>query len=210
MLEAIILQHLTTNTSRYLGAQASRLLASAPAGGTPTSHAQNGPSPPGGDNESVGGQSSISSNASAASHPPPDDFLKSYMRLQSDLEKIHSLWPASQSTLLRPAASSGSSAPNGGEDVLSRVLRKGRVAYITEPTKIEDVVIPSLPADPNEAVGAASPEDLFKDEENYYSFAWPMVLHSQNTVTHATSFGRALIQELSERLGLDFQPERLQ
>lgn len=200
MLEALILQHLTTNTSRHLNTQASRILSS------------NGPSPPGGDNESVGGQSSMSGGSSGSTSAAPDTFLQSYMKMQADLEKIHSLWPASQTVLLRSdLARPASGLAADGEDVLHKVLRKGKMAYDTEPTSIEDIVIPSLPKDHfADGKGPKSPEDLFKDEENYFSFAWPMVLHAQNTVAHATSFGRALITEISERLDIGYTPEPLE
>ena len=129
--------------------------------------------------------------------------------MQADLEKIHSLWPASQAVLLRSELARSSSSDS--EDVLHKVLRKGKMAYETEPTTIEDSVIPSLPKDEfADGNGPKSPEDLFKDEENYFSFAWPMVLHAQNTVAHASSFGRALITEISDRLDIGYKPESLE
>jgi hypothetical protein len=131
------------------------------------------------------------------------------MKMQLDLEKIHSLWPASQAVLLRSELAR--LPTNDGEDVLHKVLRKGKMAYEVEPTTIDDIVIPSLPKDDfADGNGPKSPEDLFKDEENYFHFAWPMVLHAQNTVAHATSFGRALITEISERLDIGYKPESLE
>lgn len=241
MLEALILQHLTTNSSRHLNSQANRLLGAI---NSSSGNSTMGLSPPGGDNESTissdvsstGGASTISSS------PETSNFLQSFLKLQSDLEKIHTLWPTSQNILLHPEQSSvrgnnhhqsktSSDSPNSSssstaDDILSIVIRKGKMAYDLEPTKLDDFVIPNLPRDGidvhgtfgfddlnhNDASmtttignGPKSPEDLFKDEENYFRFSWPVVLHHRNAVAHTTSFGRALLYEISERLRIDYK-----
>lgn len=228
MLEALILQHLTTHNSRNLNAQATRLVHSAAN--------NNGLSPPGGDNDSSGHTPSSASGASSSAvhaSPQTEDFLQRYMRMQGDLEKIHTLWPTSQSVLLSKAdptsrgtglthlhhagsASSSYSPPVPShapgqleEDVLAKVLKKGSMAYDTEPIAPEDIVVPNLPTragTEGEESQIKSPEDLFKDEENYFQFAWPIILHHQNSTAHAASFGRALIYEASDRLNIGYTP----
>ena len=109
------------------------------------------------------------------------------------------------------------------------VLRKGRMAYDYEPTKLDDIVMPNLPRD-DDAVDAAasnqhditaavdqkgsagpqSPEDLFKDEENYFRFSWPVIMHHRNAVAHTASFGRALVFEAANRLGVDYTPPNIE
>lgn len=210
MLEALILQHLTTNLSRNLHSQASRLLAAS----------ASALSPPGGDADSAGRHTPLSTSGSSStsdktSSPPSDAFLQNFMKLQNDLEKIHAQWPASQAVLLSSSAddlmSTGRISPKRSidEDILARVLRKGKMAYDIEPTKLDDIVIPTIPKLPENGQ-PVGPEDLFKDEENYYHFSWPIVLHHQNSVAHATCFGRALLSEISERLNLDYQAVQLE
>lgn len=295
MLEALILQHLTTNSSRQLNSQANRLLSSnitstcsnssttglSPAegaGGPNSAGATNG-----GDNESI-----ISTTSSATSPQETNHFLQNFLKLQGDLERIHTLWPASQNILLHPdqsaltssystaqhsngdghASGSGTGRLNARdeEDILSLVLRKGRMAYDYEPTKLDDIVMPNLPRDEEDQeeetnfdanddsmdaegeidtdipetnnintksntsthltttsktsnissnnnncsngnggnAGPKSPEDLFKDEENYFRFSWPIIIHHRNAIAHTTSFGRALIFEMASRLGVDY------
>ena len=197
MLEALILQHLATHASRNLNAQASRILTTAP----------NEPSPPTGESDSTRRQTPSSASAGSSSHaqvlPQTEQFLQSYMKMQIDLEKIHSLWPISQAVLSSPESIRPKSDSTNMEDILTCVLRKGKMAFDIEPTKLDDIVIPDLLKPENKGV-LAGPEDLFKDEENYYHFAWPIVLHSQNAVAHATSFGRALLSEISERLDIGY------
>ncbi|KAK9900174.1 hypothetical protein P389DRAFT_165360 [Cystobasidium minutum MCA 4210] len=294
MLEALILQHLTTNSSRQLNSQASRLLSSNNLTSTCSNSSATGLSPAegvgggtgatpngGGDNESIISNTSSSNNAS---NPETNNFLQSFLKLQSDLEKIHTLWPASQDILLHPEQSAlpsslggrarlDSNDHRGGsdlhaqsslssrqeEDILSLVLRKGRMAYDYEPTKLDDIVMPNLPKDGDEdeeefhggenddsmdaegevdptvpqpststastvnqsqmrksrnsasssnngGAGPKSPEDLFKDEENYFRFSWPIIIHHRNAIAHTTSFGRALVFEMANRLGVDYTP----
>lgn len=271
MLEALILQHITTNTSRKLNAQAGKLLAtSSPIAATPGS--TNELSPPGGDNESTISSSSTNNNNNNANTSPStmetNSFLQSFLKLQSDLEKIHTLWPSSQNILLHPEISfltsssshststtleshngrmysrNGDHSEKHEEDLLDLVLRKGRMAYDYEPTKLDDIVMPDLPRDevdeegkgermadaqggdndvdadgeidptiPSSSTinaktspsnGPKSPEDLFKDEENYFRFSWPIIIHHSNSIAHTTSFGRALLFEISHRLGIDY------
>ena len=193
MLEALILQHLTTHISRNLNAQASRLLSGHP----------NGHSPHVGESDSTGRHTPSSASGASITQPSlhVDQFLQSYMKMQADLEKIHSYWPKSQATLSPPDTFLSKSGESDEEDLLALAIRKGKMAYETVPTKSDDIVIPSLPKSQTDR-HLAGPEDLFKDEENYYYFAWPVVLHSQNAVAHATSFGRALLYEIGERLDI--------
>jgi hypothetical protein len=247
MLEALILQHLTTNSSRHLNAQASRLLGTISStnghgSANGCSPAANGLSPPGNDNESTISSSSCS-NSSHHHNTAPEtsNFLQSFLKLQGDLERIHTLWPASQDILLHPensqlpsasASYSGTSSRRNEEDLLNLVLRKGRMAYDYEPTKLDDIVMPNLPrdgeadsfdgttnvtaaADENTnhnrgSAGPQSPEDLFKDEENYFRFSWPVIMHHRNAVAHTASFGRALVFEAAIRLGVDYTPPNIE
>lgn len=306
MLEALILQHLTTNASRQLNSQASRLLGTLPniSTSTASSSSTTGLSPP--ENLPLNDNESIISNASSSNNNgmvETNNFLHSFLKMQADLEKIHTLWPCSQNILLHPEQSAltsaslsssstssndasgrsiavnGTSTRRDEEDLLSMVLRKGRMAYDYEPTKLDDIVIPNLPKEEGQdlfddedeeeedAEGEAemsrdndpdnidaegesvepsttlsiptstglnnstskrkssnasknssgtsqggrapspspkSPEDLFKDEENYFRFSWPIIIHHRNSIAHTSSFGRALIFEMASRLGIDY------
>lgn len=200
MVEALILQHVNTQVSRNLHAQAGRMLSVGPTSGV---------SPPGGDSESnTSGQSSHS----AIPHATTETFLQNYLKMQGELEKIHSLWPSSQGVLLAGNSfeTSPRNSPDGraatnatGEDMLVAALRKSRFAHKAVSVRMEDMVMPSLPPQHTNAA-PVNPEDLFEDGQTYFAFAWPIVLHAQNAIDHSASFGRAILSEIIDRLDLPY------
>lgn len=215
MVEALILQHTSHNLSRQLLSQTRGLMIL----NGPT--APSGPSPPTGDTDSIASshlmnQPTSSNTTSNIPRDQADNFFKQYIRMQGEMERVHTLWPASQTVLMHNGAGPAESAavsrtysvqhtdPSTEEDILSRTLRRGRMSHTREATTIDTLVLPSLPHAEDDAI--RSPEDLFKDEEYYYQFAWPVVLHHQNTIAHAASFGRALLFEASERLAVGYTP----
>lgn len=214
----MILSHLCIYTSRQMNNQASRLLAIG----------ANGPSPPAaGSTSSVNGNEaneragtpSSHSTGSATGYPAQqtEHFLQAFLKLQADQEKVNTLWPLSQNVLLH---SSHIANPSEEDELFSRIIRRSQssltsttsssTSSITGPARHDEIPLPSLPCNndsqsTNGIEGPKSPEDLFKDEECYYRFAWPMVVNHRNSIAHAASLGRAIVKEVSERWSLGYR-----